>query len=84
VLPPDGKVTRIQRAETLGQVSKITRQKARAVLRARIGTVNHGQRRPGPTPVTFSLSLVARHELWLCRGERLAWLTRLRDADRAE
>jgi integrase len=49
VLQPDGSVTRIQRAETLGPVSKIKRQKARAMLQARVGTVNQGQRRPQAT-----------------------------------
>jgi hypothetical protein len=43
---PDGTVTRVQRAETLGPVSKITRQKARAVLQDRVGAVSQGQRRP--------------------------------------
>src|SRR5712692_2507159 len=49
VLRPDGTVTRIQRAETLGPISKITRQKARAILQDRVGTVNQGQRRPEAT-----------------------------------
>jgi integrase len=52
VLQPDGTVTRIQRAETLGPVSKITRQEARAVLQERVGTVNQSHRRPQAT-ITF-------------------------------
>lgn len=49
VLQPDGSITRIQRAETLGPVSTINRQKARAVLHDRVGAVNQGQRRPQAT-----------------------------------
>ncbi len=46
MLQPDGSITRIQRAETLGPVSIINRQKARAILQERVGAVNQGQRRP--------------------------------------
>src|SRR5258708_14821287 len=46
VLQPDGSVRRIQRAETLGPVSKITRQQARAFLQAEAATINLRQRRP--------------------------------------
>ena len=49
VLQPNGTVIRIQRAETLGPVSKITRQKARAILQDRVGAVSQGQRRPQAT-----------------------------------
>ena len=46
VLQPDGSVRRIQRAETLGPVSKITRQQARAFLQNKAATINLCQRRP--------------------------------------
>src|SRR5258708_22849410 len=46
VLQPDGSVRRIQRAETLGPVSKITRQHARAFLQNNAATINPCQRRP--------------------------------------
>jgi integrase len=46
VLRPDGSVERLQRAETLGPVSKITAGKARTILQSRVGTANQGQRRP--------------------------------------
>src|SRR6266404_363762 len=46
VLQPDGTVRRIQRAETLGPVSKITRQQARAFLQDKAATINLCQRRP--------------------------------------
>src|SRR6266852_5661642 len=46
VLQPDGTVARVQRAETLGPVCKIKREKARDILQDRVGTVNRGQRRP--------------------------------------
>lgn len=49
VINPDGAVRRIQRAETLGPISKITRQKARAILQDRVGAVSQGQRRPQAT-----------------------------------
>lgn len=52
VLQPNGSVTRIQRSETLGPVSKITRQQARAVLQNRVGAVNQRHRRPQAT-MTF-------------------------------
>lgn len=52
VSQPDGSVTRIQRAETLGPVSKITRHEARAVLQDRVGTTNQINRRPQAT-MTF-------------------------------
>jgi integrase len=42
-------VRRIQRAETLGPVSKITRQEARAFLQDRLATLNLSQRRPHAT-----------------------------------
>lgn len=46
---PDGTATRVQRAETLGPVSKITRQKARAILQDRVNAISQGQRRPQAT-----------------------------------
>src|SRR5256885_3643928 len=46
VLQPDGSVKRIQRAETLGPVNKITRQQARAFLLDKAATINRCQRRP--------------------------------------
>jgi integrase len=49
MLRPDGAVRRIQRAETLGPVSKITTQKVRAILQERVGAVSHSQRRPRAT-----------------------------------
>jgi integrase len=49
VLQPDGSVKRIQRAETLGPVSKITRQQARAFLQDKAATINLCQRRPRAT-----------------------------------
>jgi len=49
VLQPDGSVRRIQRAETLGPVSKITRQQARAFLQDKAATINLCQRRPRAT-----------------------------------
>jgi len=49
VLQPDGSVRRIQRAETLGPVSKITRQQARAFLQEKVATINLCQRRPQAT-----------------------------------
>ncbi len=49
VLQTDGSVARIQRAETLGPISKITRQQARAVLQGRIGTANQVRRLPQAT-----------------------------------
>jgi integrase len=52
VLQPNGSVTRIQRSETLGQVRKITRQQARAVLQQRVGAVNQSHCRPKAT-MTF-------------------------------
>src|SRR5260370_23413150 len=46
VLQPDGSVRRIRRAETLGPVSKITRQQARAFLQNKVANINLCQRRP--------------------------------------
>ena len=46
VLQPDGSVKRKNRAETLGPVSKITRQQARQILQERVAPLNLGQRRP--------------------------------------
>lgn len=48
-LQPDGSVRRIQRAETLGPISKITRQRARTILQDRVGTASQSQRRPQAT-----------------------------------
>ena len=59
VLQPDGSVRRIQRAETLGPVSKITRQQARAFLQEKVATINLSQRRP---QVTISLEEFVRVE----------------------
>lgn len=49
VAQPDGSVKRIQRAETLGPVSKITRQQAKKVLEERLAPLNLGQLRPKAT-----------------------------------
>jgi integrase len=49
VLQPDGTVTRIQRAETLGPISQITRQAARDILQDRVGKTNQSQHRPQAT-----------------------------------
>lgn len=49
VAQPDGSLKRIQRAETLGPVSRITRQQARKVLDERLGPLNLGQFRPRAT-----------------------------------
>jgi len=49
VLQPDGSVKRVQRAETLGPVSKITRQQARAFLQDKAATINLCQRSPHAT-----------------------------------
>jgi hypothetical protein len=51
VLGPDGAARRIQRAETLGPISTITRQKARAVLQDRVVAITRGQRRPQATMI---------------------------------
>jgi integrase len=53
VLQPDGSVRRILRAETLGPVSKITRQQARDILQQRLGPLNLGQVRP-QSAMTFA------------------------------
>ena len=45
VLQLDGTVRWIQRAETLGPVSKIKQEKARAILQDRVCTASQGQRR---------------------------------------
>lgn len=42
----DGTVRRVLRAETLGPVRKITRQQARTILQAKVGTLNIGRRCP--------------------------------------
>jgi len=52
VLQPNELVTRIQRAETLGPISSISRQNARTILRERVSTANQSQRRPQAT-ITF-------------------------------
>jgi hypothetical protein len=49
VLQPDGSVKRIQHAETLGPISCIKRQQARAVLQERVSGVNQNYRRPQAT-----------------------------------
>jgi|HubBroStandDraft_6_1064221.scaffolds.fasta_scaffold02488_8 integrase len=49
VLQPDGSVRRVQRAETLGPVSEITRQQARVFLQDKAATLNLSQRRPQAT-----------------------------------
>jgi hypothetical protein len=59
VLQPDGSVRRVQRAETLGPVSKITRQQARAFLQDKAATINLSQRRPH---VAISLEEFVRME----------------------
>jgi integrase len=53
VLQPNGSVRRILRAETLGPISKITRQQAREALRQRLEPINMGQLRP-QTSMTFA------------------------------
>ena len=53
VLRPDGSLGRIQRCETLGPVSLITRQKARAILQDRVRAINQGLHRPQAT-MTFA------------------------------
>ena len=45
-LQPDGTVRRVQRAETLGAVSKIKRQEALDTLQGRVGSLKQSQRRP--------------------------------------
>ena len=42
----DGSITRVQRAETLGPVSQITRQNARSILQSRVDKQNQHQRQP--------------------------------------
>jgi integrase len=59
VLQADGTVRRIQRAETLGPVSQIKREKAHAILQERVGALNRGQRRP---QATMTLADFARVE----------------------
>lgn len=49
VLQPNELVTRAQRAETLGPISSISRQNARAILQERVGRANQSQRRPQAT-----------------------------------
>jgi len=46
VLQPNGSVQRMQRAETLGPISTINRQSARAILRTKVEAQNLNQRRP--------------------------------------
>lgn len=46
VVQPDGSVKRVQRAESLGPTSRVTRQQARAILQNRVGTLNMSERRP--------------------------------------
>jgi integrase len=46
VLQPNGSVHRMQRAETLGPISTINRQSARAILRTKVEAQNLNQRRP--------------------------------------
>lgn len=46
VLQPDGSVKRILRAETLGPVGIVTRQRARSILQDRLKSVSQGQSRP--------------------------------------
>jgi integrase len=46
LLQSDGSITRVQRAETLGPVSQITRQNARAILQSRVDKQNQIQRQP--------------------------------------
>jgi integrase len=53
VLRPDGSLGRIQRCETLGPVSLITRQKARVILQDRVRAINQGLHRPQAT-MTFA------------------------------
>jgi excisionase family DNA binding protein len=61
VMRPDGSVRRIQRAETLGPVSKITQQQARAFLQERVVALNQSGNRP---QVTMPLEEFVRVE-WL-------------------
>lgn len=53
VLRPDGSLARVQRCETLGPVSLVTRQKARAILQDRVRAMNQGLHRPQAT-ITFA------------------------------
>jgi hypothetical protein len=46
VLQPDGSVKRILRAETLGPVGTVTRQRARNILQERLKSATQGQSRP--------------------------------------
>ncbi len=66
VLQSEGSLTRIQRAETLGPVSQITRQRARTILRDRVSKLNQGSHRP---QVTMTLEDFARVE-W---RQTLSW-----------
>lgn len=59
VLQPNGAIKRVQRAETLGPVSTISRQNARAVLHNRVETENQSQHRP---QATMTLSDFVRDE----------------------
>lgn len=59
VVKSDGTIDRIQRAETIGFVSKIKRQEALEILQARVGSV--GQQRHQPK-VTMTLSEFVRAE----------------------
>jgi integrase len=49
LLQPDGSAKRVLRAETLGPVSKITRQQAKEVIAKRLGPLNLGLQRPQAT-----------------------------------
>jgi integrase len=53
VVNAEGTVSRIQRAETIGLVSKIKRQQVLEILQSRVSAVSHQQRRPKVT-TTFS------------------------------
>ena len=46
MLQSDGSITRVQRAETLGPVSQITRQSAGAIFQKRVDKQNQIQRQP--------------------------------------
>jgi integrase len=49
VAQPDGSITRIRRAETIGFVSTMKRQEALEILRARVSAVSQQRRRPQAT-----------------------------------
>jgi hypothetical protein len=59
VVNKDGTIERVQHAETIGYVTKITRQQALETLQARVSAVSQQQRRP---KVNVTLSEFVRAE----------------------